>query len=572
MKKIWRRMKLRGKIMFMGTSSLLLLAFITLIYFIPSIQEDSIDKKRRALMDTVDISVSLMDALKFESETGRMSEDEAENKAVYYTGKFRYGSEKMDTVWLLNGDGVIYSMPYREDIVGKNVSSLTVPGKRNVYKEMLDLCREKGEGFVEYNAQYKSEVTRIVPAISYVRYYKPYNLIIGSSIYLDDVRQEIASLYIKVIAATLIITLLSLVFLFISSGRIARPLGRIADAIAKSNLNTVLTTELEDEIGLLVDHFNSFVGNIKEVIIEIKDTSENLAASAEELSAISVSFAGQTEEQNRFSAEVTKTVFEITHEVEEVASQIDVEFDKMNNLIRILNILSEIINRLDESAAGALGTISKISDSAVTGERSLKSMLDSFSRIEKRSGDMNEIVTMINSISDNINLLSLNAAIEAARAGNAGRGFAVVADEISKLADATSQSINHISRIISDNDRELKEGFTHVETTVKVMGVILKDFTGIKDWIEGFHSQVKEQIGTKESVQAEVREIRDMSDNIRRTTREQKASVLVINDLMSKINDGTESISAGSEELATGAEEVTAMSEGLKARVSIFRV
>lgn len=572
MKKFWRRMKLRSKIMLMGTSSLLLFALVTLIYFIPSIKEDSLEKKRRALMDTVDISVSLMDALKFESDNGWMDEDMAANKAIYYTGKFRYGSEKMDTVWLLNGEGVIYSMPYREDIVGKNVAALTEPGKRNVYIEMLDLCREKGEGFVEYNAQYKSEVTRIVPAISYVRYYKPYNLIVGASIYIDDISNEIMSLYIKVITATLVITIVSIFLLYIASGRIARPLVKIADAISKSNLNTRLETELEDEVGFLVSHFNLFVETIRSIIIEIKDTSVNLNSSAEELSAISVSFAGQTEEQNRFSMEVSKTVHEITHEVEEVASQIDIEFDKMNNLINILNTLSDIINRLDESAAGALATIGKISQSTRTGETSLKQMLDTFSRIEKRSDDMNEIVTMINSISDNINLLSLNAAIEAARAGDAGRGFAVVADEISKLADATTQSINHISRIISDNDRELKEGFSHVEVTVNVMGVILSDFGSIKNWIEEFSSQIKEQIGTKESVQSEVREIRDMSDNIRRTTREQKASVLVINDLMERINNGTEAISAGSEELATGAEEVTAMAESLKETVSLFKV
>ncbi len=572
MKKIWRRIGLRSKIMFMGTASLLLFVLITLLYFIPSIEEDSLNKKRKALIDTVDISASLMDALIFESENGRMSIDEAENKAIYYTGKFRYGTEKMDTVWLLSSEGVVYCMPYREDIVGKNVASLSEQGKRNVYSEMLALCRDKGEGFIEYKTQYKSEVTRIVPAISYVRMYKPFNLIIGASIYIDDVRDEIMSLYIKVITATFIIAALSTFLLFIASGRISKPLAKIIEAISKSDLNTELHTELKDEVGLLVYHFNDFVKKIRGIIVEIKETSGNLSASAEELSAISVSFAGQTEEQNLFSAEVSKTVHEITDEVEEVASQIDIEFDKMNNLIQILNTLSEIINRLDESAAGALKTISKISGSTAAGETSLKKMLESFSRIEKRSDDMNEIVTMINSISDNINLLSLNAAIEAARAGNAGRGFAVVADEISKLADATSQSINHISRIISDNDRELKDGFGHVETTVKVMGAILNDFEGIREWIEGFSGQVKDQLGTKESVQAEVREIRDMSDNIRRTTREQKASVLVINDLMSRINEGTESISAGSEELATGAEEVTAMSENLKVRVSLFKV
>jgi len=572
MKKVWFRMGLRGKIMIMGTASLLLFVSVTLLYFIPSIKNDSLDKKRSALKDTVEISVSLMDALMFESENGRMSEDEAASKAIYYTGKFRYGAEKMDTVWLLNSEGNICSMPFREDLVGKNISTLAKPGERSVYGEMIKLCKEKGEGFVEYRAQYKSEVTKIVPVISYVKYYKPLNLVVGASIYIEDVRNEIFFLYMKVIAATAVIFLISLSLLYITSGRIVRPIKKIALGISESNLNTVLHTELEDEIGHLVSHFNLFTSSIKGVIVEIKDSTMKLAVSSEELSALSESFAGQSEEQNRYSAEVSGTVADITHEVETIASQIDVEFEKMNNLINILNTLSDIIDGLDKSASSALVTISSISENARMGESSLRMMLESFARIEKRSGDMNEIVTMINSISDNVNLLSLNAAIEAARAGDAGRGFAVVADEISKLADATTQSINRISGIINDNDREIKEGFTGIENTVKMIETILEGFSEIKGWIEGFSSQVKVQIGTRESIQHEVVEIRDMSDRIRKTTREQKHSVLEINKLMESINKGTEAISTGAEELATGAEEVTAMSENLKEIVDIFRV
>ncbi len=572
MKKFWIRIGLRSKIMIMGTASLLFFVTVTLLFFIPSIKTDSLNKKRNALRDTVEISISLMDALKFESENGRMSEDEAANKAVYYTGKFRYGAEKMDTVWLINGEGVIFSMPFREHLVGKNISSLAKPGERNVYKEMLDLCKKHGDGFIEYKAQYKSEATKIVPVISYVKFYEPYNLVAGASIYIEDIRNEIFILYVKVISATLIISVLSLVLLFIASGRIVKPLRKIADGISDGDLNTVLITELEDEVGLLVGRFNAFTGSIKEIVIEIKDTTSKLAESSEELSSLSESFAGQSEEQNRYSAEVSRTVADITHEVETIASQIDVEFEKMSHLIDILNTLSDIIDRLDKSASGALDTISSISGRAMDGESSLRRMLESFSRIGKRSGDMNEIVTMINSISDNINLLSLNAAIEAARAGNAGRGFAVVADEISKLADATSRSINRISSIITDNDKELKEGFGHVENTVKNIEAILEGFTGVRQWIEEFSSQIKDQIGTKESIQVEVREIRDMSDMIRKTTRDQKDSVQEINKLMESINEGTEAISAGSEELATGAGEVTSMAEGLREKVAVFKV
>jgi len=558
--------------MILGISSLLLFVTITLVYFIPSIRDAAIEKKREGLKDNVQMAVNLFEALKFEEENGRISPDEALFKGIYYTGKFRFGKDKMSTVWIINGDGGICSMPFREDLVGKNISIFDKDSRENIYRAMIELSRTKGEAFFEYRTQYKSEVTKVVPVISYVIYYKPYDIIIGSTIYIEDIRSEIATLYIKVIAVTIFLSLVFIAILFLASGRIVRSVKKIIEGISNGNLNTVLTTELRDEIGELVDKFNLFVSNIRGVVLEIKETTDKLATSSEELSALSSNFAIQSEEQNRYSAEVSRTVGEITHEVELIAMQIDREFEKMNNLIRILSTLSDLIDNLEGSAQKALDTISKISIDAMSGENSLKLMLDSIVHIEKRSESMNEIVDMINSISDNINLLSLNASIEAARAGNAGRGFAVVAEEISKLADATSSSISRISSIITDNHNELKDGFAHIQTTVNIIESILEGFSGIKLWIESFSLQIKEQIGTKESIENEVREIRDMSDMIRKTIREQKTSVLEINKLMANINEGTESISSGSEELATGAGEVTAVAESLREKVSIFKL
>ncbi len=572
MQKFWLSLRLRSKIMILGISSLLLFVTITLVYFIPSIRDAAIEKKREGLKDNVQMAVNLFEALKFEEENGRISPDEALFKGIYYTGKFRFGKDKMSTVWIINGDGGICSMPFREDLVGKNISIFDKDSRENIYRAMIELSRTKGEAFFEYRTQYKSEVTKVVPVISYVIYYKPSDIIIGSTIYIEDIRSEIATLYIKVIAVTIFLSLVFIAILFLASGRIVRPVKKIIEGISNGNLNTVLTTELRDEIGELVDKFNLFVSNIRGVVLEIKETTDKLATSSEELSALSSNFAIQSEEQNRYSAEVSRTVGEITHEVELIAMQIDREFEKMNNLIRILSTLSDLIDNLEGSAQKALDTISKISIDAMSGENSLKLMLDSIVHIEKRSESMNEIVDMINSISDNINLLSLNASIEAARAGNAGRGFAVVAEEISKLADATSSSISRISSIITDNHNELKDGFAHIQTTVNIIESILEGFSGIKLWIESFSLQIKEQIGTKESIENEVREIRDMSDMIRKTIREQKASVLEINKLMANINEGTESISSGSEELATGAGEVTAVAESLREKVSIFKL
>mgnify|MGYP001183678635 FL=1 len=124
MQKFWLSLRLRSKIMILGISSLLLFVTITLVYFIPSIRDAAIEKKREGLKDNVQMAVNLFEALKFEEENGRISPDEALFKGIYYTGKFRFGKDKMSTVWIINGDGGICSMPFREDLVGKNISIL----------------------------------------------------------------------------------------------------------------------------------------------------------------------------------------------------------------------------------------------------------------------------------------------------------------------------------------------------------------------------------------------------------------------------------------------------------------
>jgi methyl-accepting chemotaxis protein len=106
-------------------------------------------------------------------------------------------------------------------------------------------------------------------------------------------------------------------------------------------------------------------------------------------------------------------------------------------------------------------------------------MDDGMKKIGASSGEMTGIVEIINSISDQINLLSLNAAIEAARAGDAGRGFAVVADAISKLADQTATSIKDIDGLIRANTEEIERGISNARTTIETISGIIEGVESI---------------------------------------------------------------------------------------------
>jgi len=191
-------------------------------------------------------------------------------------------------------------------------------------------------------------------------------------------------------------------------------------------------------------------------------------------------------------------------------------------------------------------------------------MSDSMEKIRDRSREMTNIVAIINDISDRINLLSLNAAIEAARAGDAGRGFAVVADEISKLADQTSSSVKDIDTLIRDSDREVERGISSVQNNVEIITLFMQGLDSIYQTIRDISESMKRQTGANDLLRLEIETVNKNSEDIRVASTEQKNAADEIVRAISVINELTQSNAAGSEEMTARAEEVMRIASKLK--------
>jgi methyl-accepting chemotaxis protein len=312
--------------------------------------------------------------------------------------------------------------------------------------------------------------------------------------------------------------------------------------------------------------------NITDIISDISGISGTLEQSTDEISNITESFTSDTQNQAATVEEVTATMEEISASMDNISHSARDQLMRLKSLLSRIDELSSTILGMEKQIAEAHAQTEGIASEAKTGEKSLAEMNGIMGRISDSSHQMTTIISIINDISDRINLLSLNAAIEAARAGDAGRGFAVVADEISKLADSTASSVKDIGSLIKVNEVEIERGLASVSNVVDSISRITGGVSSMTGMVSRISDFMKKQVDTNRMVGEEANTVRLKSEEIELATKEQKNAMSEVVLSVSRINDLTQSISAGSEEIAANTRENAGMADLLKSKVDRFKL
>lgn len=263
------------------------------------------------------------------------------------------------------------------------------------------------------------------------------------------------SLLISVFIVAIIVLIISIFIALFITNRVSKPLNYVGDmcnnlASGKGDLTIRLQQCGIPEIDRLLISFNVFIEQVHAIITTVRDDSNSLASSSEELSVIMHQTTKNAVEQRSHTLTVSDSIGELTHSIDEIAQTV---IESKNQSEEAEQKLGEQLGRTDIAAQKIRDLVTLIRESR-----------DTISSLRTEVSQVTGLLEDINGIADQTNLLALNAAIEAARAGEAGRGFSVVADEVRTLATRSQQTTGQISKIIelmtkaSDNSVKVMEG------------------------------------------------------------------------------------------------------------------
>ena len=384
---------------------------------------------------------------------GSLTREAAQQQALQVVRGLRY--DHNDYFWINDLQPKMIMHPANPKLDGQDLSAIRDPDGFAVFNEMVALARSQDAGPVDYRWP-KPGASEPVAKTSYIQLFKPWGWIIGSGVYIDDVQAEFARQLRDASLVGLAIALAMALLVMLIARSIARPLQEAVQAMGtiasgESDLTRRLDTHGRDEITHLGEHFNRFNGKLQGVIGQLQGAAHALAESAGHVGDNAGAAQARSAQQSLQMDQVATAVNEVTYAVHDVAKHAEQAASEMRNA-------QAQVGHGQQAIHGSLQQIDRLSatiDQAVQVIRELAS----------HSTKIGGVLEVIRSIAEQTNLLALNAAIEAARAGEQGRGFAVVADEVRLLAQRTAQSTAEIQTMIEHLQGQSEAAVRAIDTS-----------------------------------------------------------------------------------------------------------
>ncbi len=518
-------------------------------FWIRNQRADLMKERQQKTRHLVEVPYSVLtQAYKLESE-GKLSRVDAQARAIETIRALRYDTDNY--FWINDEHPTMIMHPVRADLNGKDLSAMKDPTGKAFFVEFVHAAANKSDGdFVLYQwPKPKDPAKKPVPKLSYVKKFGPWGWIVGTGIYVDDVDAAWWSSALTAGGLTLLCLVPLLAVSFSTSRSILRRLHDMVDRVkdvaeGEGDLTKRIEITSNDEVAELGRWFNKFMDELHQILSQVASNTESLASAGREIAETTRGHAEGLESQR----------------------------DQTNQVATAMQEMSSTVQQVSENSQAAATASARASETAQQGGKiveetltrmraiaeSVGSSAQQIQELGKRSDQIGQIIGVIDDIADQTNLLALNAAIEAARAGEQGRGFAVVADEVRKLAERTSTATKEIAEMIRSIQSETKNAVSAMQA-------------GTAEVERGVESTTMAGSALHEIIQTNER-VGNMITQIATAATEQSAATEEINSSIEKIRQIAGHSASAMQDTQTSLEDLSVLAQNLKQVVGRFRL
>ncbi|MCV6606736.1 MAG: methyl-accepting chemotaxis protein [Campylobacterales bacterium] len=477
--------------------------------------------------------------------------EEVQKEALKTIFAMRFGNGHKNYFWINDLEGVMKMHPIKPKLDGTNILGVKDPNGKALFVEMVKKGKEKGKGFVEYQWS-KPGFDKPVDKLSYIEVFKPWGWIVGTGVYIDDIERDVnemkenaseeisnatvsnlLSVFVVILAAVGLTVLTTRAF-------ILRPIDDLKSTMKNlssqgGDLTVRLPVNSTDEIGESSKYMNDFIEKVHEIILDAnKISTENMAIS-EELSSTTLN-VGQKAEK---STELVKNAYGKGKSVE----------DALERSISDSNTTKENLIGANDNLSQAKNNILNMVEQIQSSSEQETELAHSLGQLSQDAEQVKGILEVISDIAEQTNLLALNAAIEAARAGEHGRGFAVVADEVRKLAERTQKSLTEINSTISvivqsimDAGTQMNHNATAIQKLADVSVNVEQLINTTSDVMENAVVEAEASLERSKETTLSAKEIIGNVEIVSENTSSNARSIEEIAEASSYLNKMTESL------------------------------
>lgn len=510
---------------------------------------------------------SLVQDIYASQQRGELTPEEAKKKAADLVRNLRF--DNGNYFWVDTTEGINVVLLGRDTEGKSRYDAKDTEGVTYVQEFIKNGSQVEG-GYSDYTFAKPNE-TEPLPKRSYTLLFQPYNWVIGTGNWVDDIdklveakrleyRQMSRTSIIYTVLSILVALGLALILAAILSKKLSDQvvaMAKSAEEIAKGNLKVEnLDVNSKDELGQLARAFKTMTENLIQLVEQVSSSSRQVAVSSQQLS-IGADQSAQASQQVAMSiTEVSLGAEKQLNAVNETSASVQEMSAGIQHMLENAKIVVKSSEKTASSASEGSEAIEKTIQQMVNIERTVIGSADMVTNLGERSKEIGQIVDTISGIAAQTNLLALNAAIEAARAGEQGRGFAVVADEVRKLAEQSQEASKQIAMLISGIQQDtqkavlsINEGTQQVKLGTEVAETAGQAFNEITTLINHVSSQIEE-------ISEEIQQMAVGSERI-------VASVSDIYETSKEITGQTQTVSAATEEQSASVEEIASSSQVL---------